>query len=144
MKPAIPNDLSTANRLRDLPPLAVADFFERCMGNTALALHVLDRFEQQMRADIQNIEERLVARDAGQVARTAHALKGSAGAAAAASLHTLAARIELLARQDQLDTINHEFAELRCEVERCIGFLPTARAAIKTDTPLTPQTEAHP
>ena len=116
------------------PPLSLTELFERCMGNAAIATLVLDKFEKQLTRDVLDIEERLVARDAGQIARTAHALKGSAGAAAATALQSLAATVEGLARQDQLDSIAHELAALRAEVDRCVGYLPTARAALKGGT----------
>lgn len=123
------------------PPLAIADFLERCMGNAAVAALVLDKLETQLRADIREIEERCGAQDAGQIARIAHALKGSAGAAAATTLHALAASVEGMARQDQLDAIAQEISGLRIEVERCLGYLPTARRVLESGAHSQPATE---
>lgn len=120
------------------PPFALAELSERCMGNAAIATLVLDKFEKQLTVDIREIEERLAARDAGQIARTAHALKGAAGAVAAPALRELAAKVEILARQDQLDSIAQELSALRTEVERCLGYLPVARGALKHGTPGAP------
>ncbi len=122
------------------PPLLLGDLFERCMGNAAIATFVLDKFEKQLTTDIRDIEERLVARDAGHIARTAHALKGAAGATAATVLQNLAARIEGLARDEQLEPIAKELSGLRAEVERCLGYLPTARGALKRGTACGPST----
>ncbi len=112
------------------PPFALAELSERCMGNAAVATLVLDKFEKQLTADIREIQERLAAQDTGQIARTAHALKGAAGAVAAQALRELAAKVEILARQDQLDSIAQEMSSLRSEVERCLDHLPTARRAL--------------
>jgi len=126
------------------PPLALNEFLDRCMGNADIACLVLDKFERQLKADIRTIEERLAVQDAGDIARTAHALKGSAGAAAAAELQHLAARIEGLARQDRLDAIAQELTGLRAEVERCLGYMPMARGALKRGPNSAPATETGP
>lgn len=112
------------------PPLALPEFIGRCMGNAAVATLVLDKFECQLRSDVRQIQEQLAARDAVQIARTAHTLKGSAGATSAAALQVLAASIEAMAREGRLDSIAGELAELRSEVDRCLGYLPIARTML--------------
>ena len=115
-------------------PFALAELSERCMDNAAVAALLLDKFETQLNADIREIEQRLVTGDTGQIARTAHALKGAAGAVAAAALEGLAAEIEIMARSDQLDSIARELSALRVEVERCLAYLPVARGLLKSGT----------
>ena len=112
------------------PPFALAELSERCMGNAAVATLLLDKFESQLRGDIREIEQRLAARDAPQIASTAHALKGAAGAVAAPALRDLAAEIEALARQGKLESIAQDLSALRTEVERCLGYLPAARTTL--------------
>ncbi len=116
------------------PPFVLTELLERCMGNAAIATLLLDKFEQQLSADVRAIQERLAVRDAEQIGRTAHALKGAAGALAAATLRDLAAEIETLSRANQLDSIAQEFTSLRSEVERCVAYLPAARAALASNT----------
>lgn len=127
------SDAPHSNNTQDAasaPPFVLAELSERCMGNAAVAALLLGKFEDQLAADIPTIEERLAARDAAQIASTAHALKGAAGAVAAVALRDLAATVETLARQDQLDAIAHELSALRAEAERCLGYLPAARGAL--------------
>jgi len=112
------------------PPFVLTELLDRCMGNAAIATLLLDKFEQQLSADVRGIHECLATRDAEQMARTAHALKGAAGALAAATLRDLAAEIETLSRANQLDSIAQEFTLLRSEVERCVAYLPAARAGL--------------
>ena len=113
-----------------LLPLSVDELFQRCMGNVAVATLLLEKFEKQVKEDLREIEHRLAAMDAGQVARTAHTLKGAAGAVAAASLRERAAKVEVLARENRLDAIAGELSALRTEVERCLSCLPVARGAL--------------
>jgi len=118
------------NQCNTSPPFAVNELLERCMGNAAVATLLLDKFEQQLAADVEAIQESLAAGDTGQLAQTAHALKGAAGALAAATLRDLAARIETLSRTNQRESIAHELTSLRSEVARCLAQLPAARAQI--------------
>jgi len=112
------------------PPLLLAELSERCMGNTAIATLLLEKFETQLRSNLLVIKERAEAGDAAEVARTAHALKGAAGAVAASALRTLAAEAESQARQEHLDALTSTLSALRAEVERCLAYLPAARALL--------------
>ena len=128
-----PNKLTTGDGPAGPPlPLAVDELSERCMGNAVVATLLLDKFEKQLHGDIREIEQRLAARDAGQIARTAHALKGAAGAVAAPLLRDLAAEVETLARAENLESIARKLSSLRTEVERCLGHLPVARGVLAT------------
>lgn len=119
------------------PPLSVVELSEHCMGNAAVALLVLDKFEKQLATDIRELEDRLASQDTAQLARTAHALKGAAGAVAATILRELASRVEDLARQRQTESIAGALSVLHTEAERCLGYLPAARAALTNGTTTT-------
>ncbi|GEM_PF-3180748 len=112
------------------PPFALTEFLERCMGNVEIATLLLGKFEKQLTTDVVAIQECLAARDTEQIARTAHALKGAAGAVAAATLLDLASEIESLSRSGQLDAIAGELSSLTSEVARCLDYLPAARAGL--------------
>src|SRR5437870_639161 len=117
------------------PPLSLHELTDRCMGDAALASLVLEKFEAQLNADLREIQQRLADGDAAQIARTAHALKGAAGAAAAPVLRDIAARVEMLAREVGLTGIAEELSSLRAEVDRCLEYLPRARATLKSGPP---------
>jgi HPt (histidine-containing phosphotransfer) domain-containing protein len=125
------------------PPFALAELLDRCMGSVDVAVLVLDKFEVQLREDIGAIAGLLAAKDSGQLACTAHALKGAAGAVAAKALHGLAAQVESSAKHDQLDAIDREFASLRSEVDRCLSHIPAARRALVSGS-AAPSVEAAP
>ena len=129
---------STGRGSTPRPPFALAELSERCLGNAAVATLLLDKFEKQMHADIRELEQRLAVGEAGQIARTAHALKGAAGAVAAPVLRDLAAQVETLARQEHLESIAREMSSLRAEVERCLAYLPVARGVLASALPAGP------
>lgn len=116
-------------------PLLVSELRERCMDSVDIATLLLQKFEDQIRRDLPDIEKSLVAHDASAMARTAHALKGAAGAVAAPAIREAAAKIELLAKQNSLETMIEAIDSLRAEVERCIAFLPEARQALHRTGP---------
>ena len=125
--PARPDQSGTGD---SPPPLEVAELSERCMGNTAIATLLLDKFEKQLAHDIPEIERHLAAGDAAEIARTIHALRGAAGAVAASVLRDLAGRLEVLAQQEQLAAIAQELSVLREEAERCLDYMPVARGLL--------------
>lgn len=108
-------------------PVSIPELVERCMGSTALATTLLEKFETQLRADIVEIEKRLAEDDAAQLARIAHALKGAAGAVGASGLHETAADAELCARENRVGELAGAVHELRREADRCLARLPGAR-----------------
>jgi HPt (histidine-containing phosphotransfer) domain-containing protein len=116
-------------------PVRVSELTTRCMGNPAIAALLLDKFEKQLNADAKTIDAQLAARDAQQLAKTVHSLKGAAGAVAAPRLHELSASLELLAREDRLDAAVQSVAALKTEIDRCLAYLPQARASVKASTP---------
>lgn len=120
---------------RSPAPLAVQELADRCMGSADVAILVLDKLEEQLGRHVQEIQERLAARDAAPIARTAHAMKGAAGMAAAPGVRDLAARIESLAKEGELDSIGDALTALHEEVSRCLAYLPTAREALRSSPP---------
>jgi HPt (histidine-containing phosphotransfer) domain-containing protein len=113
-------------------PLDLPSLLANCMGNASLVAMLLDKFEKQAREDTLRIEHALAAGDAGLTARHSHALKGAAGALTAGDIYRSAAAIELAARQSQLESAAQLLIELRSDVDRCLAYLPTARAAARS------------
>lgn len=137
MKPESANSTGNGGPKAAPLPLSVRELFDRCMGNAAVATLMLEKFEKQIRSDVRDLAERLEAQDAAKIAHTAHALKGAAGAVAAAHLRERAAEIERLAREDQLAAIGQELVALRSEIEHCLAYLPSARRELLSAPPLT-------
>lgn len=113
------------------PPLDTVALLEQCMGNAALVAMLFDKFEKQAKDDLVQIEQALTAKDAGQTSKVAHALKGAAGALSANDVQRTAATIETAARENELEAAARCFSDLKAEVNRCLAYLPTARAAAK-------------
>lgn len=101
------------------------------MGNTALAMMLFDKFENQVREDLSAIQSAITAQNAEKVRRISHALKGAAGALSATLVQQTAARIELAARENRMEAVATCFSDLKSEVDRCLEYLPDARAAVK-------------
>jgi HPt (histidine-containing phosphotransfer) domain-containing protein len=112
-------------------PLAVPELRDRCMGSADIAVLILRKLEEQLTRDVPELENSLRLRDVAAIARTAHAMKGAAGAAAAPLLRELAATVELLARNQSLDPMIDAMNDLKTEIDRCMAFLPRARAELK-------------
>ncbi|WP_428937599.1 Hpt domain-containing protein [Fontivita pretiosa] len=110
-------------------PLDVDRLLQQCVGSAAIVLRVLDRFAVQLNADREAIRAAVSAADAAAVARTAHSLKGAAGAVAADRLHAVAALLETHARSGELQAVARELDALIAEIERCAAYLPAARRA---------------
>ncbi|MBX3390607.1 MAG: Hpt domain-containing protein [Phycisphaeraceae bacterium] len=101
------------------------------MGNTTIAILVLDKFESQLRKDLIEVGQRPLVHDASQLANKAHSLKGSAAAVAAIGLQRMAANLESLARHNEIASIAAELAGLQTEIGRCLGYIPTAKAELR-------------
>lgn len=114
------------------PPLSLRELRERCMDDASVADMILDMFEKQARSDSAEIQRCLAAGDAAQIARTAHALKGAAGAVAAADLVSLARDIEVHAKASRLESVAGTLAALCDEVARCLAYLPAARQGLRS------------
>lgn len=111
------------------PPLDLERLLQQCMRRPELVLRVLERFAAQLIADRQAICAAVSAADVSAVARTAHRLKGAAGAVAADRLHAVAALLETHAEQARLQAVRQELDGLIAEIERCAAYLPAARLA---------------
>jgi HPt (histidine-containing phosphotransfer) domain-containing protein len=111
----------------------VDELAARCMGNATIAGMLLEKFEQQLRKDVESISARAAEHDAARLAGIAHALKGAAASVAAGDVRAAAARIEFLAREDSLDSIQREIELLRGEIDRCLAYLPEAKRELARD-----------
>jgi signal transduction histidine kinase/CheY-like chemotaxis protein/HPt (histidine-containing phosphotransfer) domain-containing protein len=112
-----------------LPPISIDALLEQCSHNAAVISRVIDKFEQQARHDIEQLQTCVAAGDGPQAASLAHALKGAASIVGASPVATAAAALEQLARDARLSELEPALAQLRREIDRCIAALPGVRAA---------------
>ena len=107
------------------------------MGDWDFVQMLLEKFERQTDADLEQLEALVAARDAEQTALLAHRLKGAAASLAAESLAATAARLEAIGRNAAMDEAESCFAALRCERERFQDYhreVLAARAAEQAAT----------
>ncbi|QDS86052.1 Sensor histidine kinase RcsC [Rosistilla ulvae] len=106
-------------------PFARQEFMERCMGDLGFAESLLESFESDSRARVDEIVMYANQRDATAAGNAAHTLKGMAGILAAHPLQSIAAEIERAGRQDDLEDIVDLIDDLQSEVSRCLAFIPS-------------------
>jgi signal transduction histidine kinase/CheY-like chemotaxis protein len=108
----------------------VESLIDRCSGNPALALSILEKFEKQTGAALAEIEQSISSGDMDQAAKLSHALKGSAGMVGADPIRSVAAELEKLARTSAIESIGQTLASLRHVVQLCSSDLPAIRNAL--------------
>jgi HPt (histidine-containing phosphotransfer) domain-containing protein len=112
----------------------IAALFERCLGNVETVALILDEFEREAAEDLEEITRFLDIGDCAGLARVAHSLKGSSGILSADALAAIALKLERMGRAGVLAEKEQLLIQLNEEIRRCIGYLPTARAAIASRT----------
>ncbi len=122
-----PNDCSS--------PLDIPASLQRWGGNDALVVRLLKKFCNRAEADLKEIEDSILSRDAEQIARLAHALKGAAAYVAGNKLCSIARQLESTALSGNLKQADASLAELRNEMKRVLDYIPQALAEIAAKAP---------
>jgi HPt (histidine-containing phosphotransfer) domain-containing protein len=91
---------------------------ERCMGNLDLASRLLERCQTHLPQEIEEIEKAVAQRDAEQVARMAHRLKGATATILAQGMKQAAEEIERCGLTGSLAEIPPSLERLHQEWER--------------------------
>ncbi len=86
-------------------PFAVEELLERCMGDVATTLVVLEEFEKEVAKDLVELEMTIARGDGAATADVAHALKGSSGILSAQALRDTAAELERLGKAGNLSNV---------------------------------------
>ena len=113
-----------------LAPIDIDALLRQCRGKGALAMIVLQKFQKQSELVLRGLTEAFEKRDAAELSRLAHSLKGAAGAVAAGPLHSTAAKMEALGRAGDLTAAESVLNRMSDQVRRCTEFLPAAHAQI--------------
>jgi CheY-like chemotaxis protein len=104
-------------------PLDARAALEVTQGNVQLLQELVGIFLEDLPAQRAALEAAVRAGEAEPLGEHAHALKGAAGSVGATRTRQLAARLEQLARDDQLDAAAEALAELNRELERLASHL---------------------
>ncbi len=118
------------NHAKDSLPFAIEALLDRCMGNAETVTLILDEFEKQAVGDLEEINRNVAASDCEATARVAHALKGASGILSAIALSDVAFKVEKMGRSGVLADADQLLAQLKDKIQRCIAYLPSARAAM--------------
>lgn len=115
------------------PPIEVGALIDQCLRNLSLVSKLLVTFEEEVTRDVQEVIQAMESGDAERVARAAHMLTGAAGVMFAKSISRAASEVEALARAGNMAAVSTRLGPLREEVQRCVAFLPMARARIEEE-----------
>ncbi len=107
------------------PPIGVEALFKRCLGNAPFAHLLLAEFEATGKRRVDEILALAVDEELLGAAQAAHSLKGAAATIGAEATRRLAAEIETAGRAGQSRRVLDLARELRCEMDRCLAFIPT-------------------
>jgi two-component system sensor histidine kinase/response regulator len=114
------------------PPIAVEALLDQCMHNVEVAARLLSSFEGQARRDLETLTASVQSGDSATTVRTAHSLRGAAGAMFATAVLNAAGRLEEQTRTGDTNAVSSSLADLIKEVRRCLEFLPVARRSMSS------------
>jgi HPt (histidine-containing phosphotransfer) domain-containing protein len=112
-------------------PIDAASLLERCVGDAGFMELVLEKFRVMSDAMVNRISQSVEARDAAQMGRHAHSLKGAAANLSAEYVRSIAGRLEELGQRGVLESAEESLAELRREMERCIAYIPAVKIQLQ-------------
>jgi two-component system, sensor histidine kinase and response regulator len=102
---------------------------DRLCGDDDLVAVVVDLFVEECPGWLGAIVSAVGAADPERIRETAHALKGAAGNLSAHNVAAAAARLEMTARDGNLQACTVACAELSAECDRLLGLLRQRRVA---------------
>ena len=101
----------------------VEGLLARCMGDAQFAKKVLQKFAERALDDVNGIAKCVEDGNAEQTARRAHALKGAAANLCAEHVRVLAARLEAMGKEGNLNALEVVLDQLRTAVKGCLRFI---------------------
>jgi len=110
-----PGDLSGES---NLPVFDRSDLLSRMMDNEELVKVVMDAFMTEASSLIQDIEQADTENDPASLTMAAHSLKGAAANISAKQLSDLSAKIEILSRNNDLETAKQLVPHVRPSFEK--------------------------
>lgn len=110
------------------PPLAMPQLAARCLMRRDIMVELLDLFEQATNSDLARLDEAMSRQDRRALSEAAHSLAGGALQVGATALARLAKQVENSPATVELADLEQKLGLIREEFQRCVGYLPTARA----------------
>jgi len=111
-------------------PFQVKELLDRCVGKTKIMKKVLLGFERKGPESLEKIFDAVACGDAQLVAREAHTLKGVSANLAAKKLSDLAARMEALGKENDLEQAAACRVEMEAEMQDCLSYIPEALSTV--------------
>ncbi|MGH7194253.1 MAG: Hpt domain-containing protein, partial [Candidatus Saccharimonadales bacterium] len=96
---------------------------ERFLGDWEFVETILEKFQQQVGVDLEELERSIHARNAEQAALLAHRIKGAAANVSATEVSRIAADLERMGRAASLDNADERLLALRGEKQRLEQFI---------------------
>ena len=103
-------------------PVDVDQLFQRLGASGAVVQGLIEAFAQQLPQDVANIEEALKQSETKNVKSLAHALKGSAAMISAGPLNRVAAELEGVAAEGNLQSVDEQLEKLTAEMARFLEW----------------------
>lgn len=106
------------------------ELLARCLGNSQLAMRVVDTFRARLAQDLSAVDQALQDGDWDLLADLAHRIKGAAASVSAPQVRRWAAELEQATRARRMAELPPGVARLRGEADRLIRTL----SALELDT----------
>jgi Amt family ammonium transporter len=104
------------------PEIDWEEFVGRCGGSEPISVSVLKLFREQLPKQFAELREAAESRDRTRVMELLHKLKGGASTMAAQPVASVADKLEMKARSDDID-YTADIGELEARVERCLDWI---------------------
>ena len=106
-------------------PFDYDEMLTRCVGKVELLERAMTRFRGDLVSDLEQLSTACDAKDADQIARTAHRIKGASANVSAHQLSTAAAVLEASARKHELNDLTQQWEQVETTAEILNEFLAT-------------------
>jgi HPt (histidine-containing phosphotransfer) domain-containing protein len=104
----------------------------RCLGNLDLVERVLNKFTSQLDADLERLEQALLAHDTSAFASVAHRIKGMSANVEARCLHSRAVVAEECARHNHEEGLMDHLERMRDERSRLAESFAKFKPQVKS------------
>ncbi len=125
------NQVTTNATSADSMPIDFDDFYQRCMKNPAFFEKMLNKFAERAQTDLQKIKEAAEQQNHEQLTLLSHALKGAAGNLSAKPLQQVAAELEAMSKNGELENLAQQIDALQVEINRCLGSISEGKDYVK-------------
>ena len=126
-----PRDASSAPSAAErAAPIHLASLLERCLGDHVFCRLILQKFVDRSADLAAALDRAVLARNAADLARHAHAIKGIAANLSADALYSRAADLERSLTSGRPDQTRPLVVRLRAEIERCRLAVPQMLAQL--------------